>query len=115
MQTFTAETEPTGHTTYEAYREQAHDDLIFALGVCAWYGETQGDPRLPTVDLARACRGRRSAALGGPDGTPRPRLGRLRMFNDTYAEHPSFDQRGWDAAKRAAGEGRLEPRSPHAP
>jgi hypothetical protein len=34
MQSFTAETQPSGHVTYEAYREQAHDDLIFALGLC---------------------------------------------------------------------------------
>ena len=115
MQTFTAEQDlHTGHVTYEAYREQAHDDLIFALGLACWYGETQGDPRLPPVDMARALQGTQMPRHWG-DGTPRPRRDRLRIFNDTYPDAPLFDQRSWDAVKNAVAEGRLVPRSPHSP
>ena len=76
MQTFTAEQDVhTGHITYEAYREQAHDDLIFALGLCVWHGETQGDPRLPDVDLRRGLVGMRTPRRWGDAlETARPRL-----------------------------------------
>lgn len=31
----------TGNTSYEAWRASDHDDLVFAVGLGAWYGETQ--------------------------------------------------------------------------
>jgi hypothetical protein len=50
-----------------------------------------------------------------PLATARPRRDRLRIFADTYAEHPAFDQRAWDEARNAVAAGRLTPRSPHSP
>ena len=31
----------TGNTSYEAWRASEHDDLVFAVGLGAWYGETR--------------------------------------------------------------------------
>lgn len=47
----------TGHDSYaagpaEAWREGAHDDLVLAVGVAAWLGESQPVPRLDAGILA---------------------------------------------------------------
>jgi hypothetical protein len=33
----------TGNTSYEAWRSSDHDDLVFAVGLGAWYGERQNE------------------------------------------------------------------------
>jgi len=46
MQTFTAKIHPeTAHESFSAWREQAHDDLLLALALCTWWGETRGHLR----------------------------------------------------------------------
>jgi hypothetical protein len=43
LQTFRAKIdERTAHDTYSAWREQDHDDLVFALALACWWGETIG-------------------------------------------------------------------------
>lgn len=34
--------EQTAHDTYSAWREQDHDDLVFALAIACWWGEKYG-------------------------------------------------------------------------
>jgi hypothetical protein len=29
----------TAHASFAAWREQGHDDLLFALSLCVWWGE----------------------------------------------------------------------------
>ena len=44
LQSFRAEQDlRTGHVSYEAYSEQDHDDLVYALAMIAWWGETRGN------------------------------------------------------------------------
>jgi len=35
----------TAHESFSAWREQAHDDLLLALALCTWWGETRGHLR----------------------------------------------------------------------
>jgi hypothetical protein len=40
MRTFTSKINPdTAHESFLAWREQDHDDLLFALSLCVWWGE----------------------------------------------------------------------------
>jgi hypothetical protein len=46
MQTFTARIHPeTAHESFAAWREQAHDDLLLAMGLCTWWGAQQAHYR----------------------------------------------------------------------
>ena len=52
MQTFTAKLhQETAHESFAAWREQAHDDLLLALALCTWWGETQGNQRAWTIPV----------------------------------------------------------------
>lgn len=104
----------TGHESYAAWREKEHDDLVFAFSMVCWWGDKLARERVPAdLDLARGLQGTQIPRRWG-DGTPRPRANRQRLFPST-ADAPPFDERGWQETLRAVGEGRLTPRSPHAP
>ena len=106
----------TGHESYAAWREKDHDDLVFSLAMVCWWGELLARTLTSDLDLSRGLAGTQMPARWqDPQATPRPRLGRLRVFPGTTSDDPPFDQASWDAAKRAMGEGRPAPRSPHAP
>jgi hypothetical protein len=34
----------SGHDTYEAWRENVHDDLVLSVAMACWYGEYQNAP-----------------------------------------------------------------------
>ena len=52
MATFTAKINPeTAHESFSAWREQAHDDLLLAMSLCTWWGETFGKFRVGTVEV----------------------------------------------------------------
>ncbi|MGZ4358024.1 MAG: hypothetical protein ACXVRU_14570 [Gaiellaceae bacterium] len=40
----------TGHDTYEAWREQEHDDLVLAVGLAAWLFEKGQDGYIAFVE-----------------------------------------------------------------
>jgi hypothetical protein len=40
----------TAHDSYGAWREGAHDDLVLAVAVAAWYAEEWG-PRPPSPNI----------------------------------------------------------------
>ena len=106
----------TGHITYSAWREKDHDDLVFCLAMVCWWGELLAQSMTSDLVLGRALSGPQlPSRWQDPQSTARPRLGRLRVFPGTYAAHPPFDEASWDEAKRAVGDGRPVPRSPHAP
>ncbi|MGD0006169.1 MAG: hypothetical protein ABSE06_18300 [Anaerolineaceae bacterium] len=42
LQKFRAKISVSGHDTYEAWRENDHDDLVLALALAAWYAERYG-------------------------------------------------------------------------
>jgi hypothetical protein len=42
LQTFAVKVTPAGRETYEAWRQGDHDDVVFAVAMCAWYGENFG-------------------------------------------------------------------------
>ena len=107
----------TAHDSYSSWRERDHDDLVLALAVACWWAERLAGERVPAdLDLSRGLVGTQMPShWRDPQASARPRLGRLRVFNDTYPDSPHFDERSWEAAKRAVGEGLPVPRSPHAP
>jgi hypothetical protein len=39
LQDFRVKISDQGHDSYGAWREGAHDDLVLAVAVAAWYGE----------------------------------------------------------------------------
>jgi hypothetical protein len=39
----------TPHDTYEPWRERAHDDLVLAVALACWYGETYVAPACASV------------------------------------------------------------------
>lgn len=52
MATFTAKLNPaTASESFAAWREQDHDDLLIALALCAWWGETIGKNRASTFPV----------------------------------------------------------------
>ncbi len=52
LQAFRAKTTSTGHTSFEAWRETDHDDLVLALCLACWYRHHYGKPRLLLADGA---------------------------------------------------------------
>lgn len=53
--TFKVRISAAGHDSYEAWREGAHDDLVLAAGLAAWYAERIGPgQRLRTDSTAHA-------------------------------------------------------------
>ena len=106
----------TGHITYAAWHEKDHNYLVFCLEMVCWWGEWLARSMTSDLDLSRAVDGMRIPSRWiDPQGTPRPRLGRLRVFNDTMPDAPPFDHRSFDEAKRGVAEGRPIPRSPQSP
>lgn len=106
----------TGHESYAAWREKDHDDLLFSLAMVCWWGAKLAAERVPDVNLSLGLVGTQMPRRWrDPMATARPRLGRLRVFNDTMPDAPPFDEAGWEAAKRAVGDGLPVPRSPQAP
>jgi len=52
LQSFRADqNRQTGYISYEAYREQDHDDLVYALAMIAWWGETWGNRHMQYKEL----------------------------------------------------------------
>lgn len=52
MATFTAKLNPaTASESFAAWREQDHDDLLIALAMCAWWGETFGQYRANIIPV----------------------------------------------------------------
>jgi hypothetical protein len=110
MQTFGAETTPTGHVRYEASRQQDHDDLLFALGLCIWWGDVFGDTNWATnCDV--------SAALDGTWIRRRqvPGTTRRLYLDDLPPGEEQTEPRDWDEAKRLFGEGKWQPPGPYRP
>ena len=98
LESFSAETNPvSGHITYEAYREQDHDDLVFALALGVWYGEVFGDSNWSTnVDISPAADGRLVRKRLVPGLTKR-------RYRDEFPHEAPFDQDAWDALQREDG------------
>lgn len=43
----------TGHDSYEAWRESVHDDLVLAVAMACWYGESVPDTGPPSIGTPR--------------------------------------------------------------
>jgi hypothetical protein len=111
MQSFSAETTPaTGYVRYEAARQQDHDDLLFALGLCLWWGDMFGDTNWSfNVDVRAAMDGTWIRRRRIPGST-------RRLYADDLP--PGEDQAepaSWDEAKRLFGEGKWKPSGPYQP
>jgi hypothetical protein len=105
MRTFRAK--PTlrpDYTSYEVYREQDHDDLIYTLALCVWWGETQPAPVAPEVDMSRGIQGLHTPRTHGDPLAGRPRMNPNRFRSDVESDHPAFDHQSWDEMKRQWGE-----------
>jgi hypothetical protein len=99
MQSLRADTNPqTGYVKYEADRLQAHDDLLFALGCCVWWGDVMGDSNWrPNVHITRAADG--SLVHRRPQMVKQRRV----FLDDVPVEQP-FDEQAWQETLRTAGE-----------
>jgi hypothetical protein len=82
------------YTSYEAYREQGHDDLIYALALCVWWGETQPEPVGTALDMSRGLTGLQTPRTQGHLPSQRPRS--ERVWSEDPPEPGSLD---WDADK----------------
>ena len=52
LQSFRVTLDPhTAHDSYSAWREQDHDDLVFALALACWWGETFGSRQVTLVPV----------------------------------------------------------------
>jgi hypothetical protein len=52
LQSFRVTIDPTtAHDSYSAWREQDHDDLVFALALACWWGEYFGERRVTVLPL----------------------------------------------------------------
>jgi hypothetical protein len=107
----------TGHESYAAGRDatRPHDDLVFCVGMICWWGERLARSRPPTLVLERALQGTAMPRqhTNTSDRPLRPRLGRLRVFEDVLAEEPS--DLDWDRVKHDVAEGKLVPPGPYRP
>jgi hypothetical protein len=51
LSTFSVKTSPTGHETFESWRERDHDDLVFAVGLACWFAERWEAPSSSVVEV----------------------------------------------------------------
>jgi hypothetical protein len=52
LQSFRVTIDPhTAHDSYSAWREQDHDDLVFALALACWWGEHFGSRQVGYIDI----------------------------------------------------------------
>jgi hypothetical protein len=84
---------------YEADRQQDHDDLLFALGLCVWWGEVMGDSNWShNVDVTPATDGRLIRR--------RPQMVKQRrIFLEDVPEEQPFDEQAFDQMKEQWGSG----------
>jgi hypothetical protein len=99
LYSFSAETTDTGHVRYEASRLQAHDDLLFALGLSVWWGEVMGDGNWScNIDVSRALDGTLIRKRLTPGST-------RRTFAEDRPPDEPFAQSDWDELKQQGPDG----------
>jgi hypothetical protein len=51
LRAFRVKVTAAGNETFESWREPDHDDLVLAVALAVWWGESVGDFQAPTASL----------------------------------------------------------------
>jgi len=98
----------TGNETMAAWRQKDHDDLVFALSMICWWGELLDAWQFTGIDMRKGLVPKPGRHASTPDHPPRPKPWGERTWADELPPPSSVDQRAWDQAKTALGEGTLD-------